>query len=390
MSDGSGVHWLRRPGFKPASWNPIKARNKKSGKIGWYCVHKTEACRFCYAEAINRRLGTGVDYVASRRDEVELFLDERVLRAPLHWRDPRMIFLDSMSDLYGEFVPDLWIARIAAVEALCPQHIFIELTKRPDRMREFNIGVPGIAGRIRDIADLMAVAAREVAMRAAAFLRTVDEPWPLPNVWRGASVHDQPSADEFVPEVLATPAAVRWISYEPALGPVDLAYIPYENGEHFNALAGIVRNGARARLDWVVAGGESGTDARGHDVGWDLALQRQCRDAGVAFYEKQVGARPYFSDADLARDPGLAEWPRAREGAPNLCDAKKAAGGRSGRGIHYGGDGEGRYHITGLRDRQGGDPEEWPAELRVREWPSFAKAPAVAEALAGRSEGGPA
>lgn len=297
-----------------ASWNPIRARNRDTGKVGWFCTHASPGCGDhtgggCYAEAINRRLGTGVDYRAQDLAKVEIFLDEKMLKQPLRWRRPRRIFVGSMTDLFGEFVPDAMIDCIYAVMAMCPQHTFLLLTKRAGRMRDYitALGASDWYGRLGD--------ARKYSL-AAIMGRYPD--WPLPNVWLGVSVEDQRRADERIPELLATPAAVRWISAEPLLGPIELDQLR-------DVLDGLTGNFAYGpdwnHLDWVVCGGEGGPHARPFNVEWARSIIGQCKASATACFVKQLGASPYGSG------------------------------------------------FIDLSDRKGGDISEWPEDLRVREYP---------------------
>src|SRR6185437_6259274 len=109
MGAKSKIEWT------DATWNPIRARNRATGKVGFHCEHVTDACRFCYAERLNRRLGTGLDYVRQSRDQVEIFLDEKLLAAPDHWRIPRRIFLSSVTDIFAPFVTDAMLDDIYRV-----------------------------------------------------------------------------------------------------------------------------------------------------------------------------------------------------------------------------------------------------------------------------------
>src|SRR5258708_16196189 len=126
MADRSAIEWT------DATWTPIRAR---TDNVGWHCEHVSEGCRNCYAEGINRRLGTGLSFKPALKPA--LFLDEKMLLAPLKWKKPRTIFVCSMTDLFADFVRDEWIDRMFAVMALCPQHRFQVLTKRAQRMREY-------------------------------------------------------------------------------------------------------------------------------------------------------------------------------------------------------------------------------------------------------------
>src|SRR4051794_40445939 len=131
MSDKSAIEWT------DATWNPIRARNLKTGKVGWHCEHATTGCEWCYAEGFNKRLGTGLPFKPGHRKEIEIFLCEETLTQPLRWKKPRMIFPGSMTDLFADFVRDEWLDRIFAVMTLTPQHTYQVLTKRAARMRHY-------------------------------------------------------------------------------------------------------------------------------------------------------------------------------------------------------------------------------------------------------------
>ncbi|HEX5321149.1 MAG TPA: phage Gp37/Gp68 family protein [Stellaceae bacterium] len=260
MADGTGIEWA------DATWNPIRARDRDTGKIGWFCTHASDGCRFCYAETFNHRLGTGIAYRAQDAARIEIFIDEKILAQPLHWHRPRKIFTLSMSDLFGEFVPDALIDRVFAIMALAPQHNFLVLTKRARRMREY----------VSDEQTPYRIARESDALSSAGALE-----WPLPNCWKGVSVEDQPRADERIPELLATPAAKRFVSCEPLLGPTGLDLIPVAGTFGIEP--------AIAELDWVIAGGESGPGARPMHPDWARSLRDQCVAAGVPFFFKQWG-----------------------------------------------------------------------------------------------------
>ena len=172
-----------------------------------------------------------------------------------------------MSDLFHDSVPDDYIARVWAVMAMAPRHTFQVLTKRHARMRSL----------------LNGEAFREQVVWAATglspYVTADDIDWPLPNVWLGVSTENQQWAEIRIPALLDTPAAVRWISAEPLLGPIDLHTDPIEPGTPFWG----------SRLDWVVTGGESGHGARPMHPHWARSLRDQCTTAGVPFYFKQWG-----------------------------------------------------------------------------------------------------
>lgn len=504
------------------TWTPFRAWGNEREALGWACEKVSEGCQHCYAETINRRLGTGLPYSvkAVEKSGGEHYLDEKALLKPLSWKKPRRIFVSSMTDIFGEWVPFEWLDRVFAVMALTPQHTYQLLTKRPERMREYvSAARPRVAALLYNatyeqraddplasafgaanrrrrsnlegrgawrppgpgIVRGEALRASENGVSAEAGLppggsddgrgevrhgrssagldtpawanpeRTHREPqerdqgrqstgelgacdgvgesiprlassqripsssdwdgqsqdpslgvrrpgdaaialrgghgqgdsdalrhesegrvqnlqqgdldshltWPLPNCWLGTSTENQHWADIRIPELLATPAAVRFISYEPALGPVDFD-LQWKD-EHWHALRGYREGYAdpfggtftehTARLDWVIVGGESGPGARPFDVAWARSVVAQCRAAGVAVFVKQLGAKPRNWCVAAGLDPEY-DFPS------NFCDRWD-----SGEGAHCG------ARCTLLKSRKGGEPDEWPEDLRVREWP---------------------
>jgi protein gp37 len=282
VADKTKIEWA------DATWNPIRARSKVDGQAGWFCEHVSEGCRNCYAERMNTWRGTGVEFKPGNRKRVELFLDSKMLAQPLRWRRPRMVFVCSMSDLFADFVPDEWIDRVFSRMGDSRQHKFQVLTKRPKRMREYLARFkPDGQGWVTPNGGDGYESACPVA----------EKRWPLPNVWLGTSCEDQATADERIPHLLKTPAAIRFVSYEPALGPVDFTYITGGYAKWINALEGywwsaecspIFRN-RTAKLDWMIAGGESGPGARPAHPGWFRKVRDDCSRAGVAFLMKQWG-----------------------------------------------------------------------------------------------------
>ena len=269
-------------------------------------------------------------------------LEDR-LTEPLRWRKPRRVFVNSMSDLFHEAVPFEFIDRVWAVMALCPQHTFQVLTKRPERMAEYLNGRDA-GGRTR---DLVVIANTVNLPRPRDWEKHVCT-WPLPNVWLGASVEDQARADERIPHLTRCPAAVRFLSCEPLLGPVYLKLnhevltdMMDSSGRRdssrvgrypFPGLAPEYRTRRRHALGWVIVGGESGAKSgvRPCSVDWIRGIVHQCKEAGVPVFVKQLGAKAFEGVVD----------------GPFLL----------------------------LNDRKGGDPAEWPEDLRVREWPAEVKA----------------
>jgi protein gp37 len=222
-------------------------------------------------------------------------LIEDHLEDPLRWRKPRRIFVNSMSDLFHEALPKEDIIKVFQIMSRAPQHVFQILTKRPQRMLDM--------------------------LKLMTFLRDSfrSPEWPLPHVWLGVSVEDQQTADERIPLLLQTPASIRWISAEPLLGPLNL--------KRYLSTFGCPDCVA---LNWVVVGGESGQDARPCNVENISSVVRQCRNARVPVFVKQLGAQPVDWRSDLPEAPPYEFF---------------------------------------LSNPKGGDPSEWPSDLRVREFP---------------------
>ena len=275
------------------TWNPIRG-----------CSRVSEGCRNCYAEGVARRFsGPGMSYEGlvrtgpdgDRRAQwngIILFVEQALLK-PLRWRRPRMIFVNSMSDLFHENVTDAMLDQIFAVMACCPQHTFQVLTKRPERMREYFMG----RWPTRLIPWLQKWQERPKGY--GVLLET--ENGLLPNVWLGVSVENQKAADERIPLLLHTPAAKRFISAEPLLGPVDLqGFIGHTNADCDRTEDDCSCEGPE--LDWVIFGGESGTGTgiRPMHPDWARSLRDQCAATGTPCFFKQWGA--YKNGSDFADD----------------------------------------------------------------------------------------
>lgn len=201
---------------------------------------------------------------------------------PLGWRTPARIFVNSMSDLFHEGVLDEVIDRVLTTVALSPRHTYQVLTKRPRRMRDYFLGDWAI--RVYSAIDGNPAGATSAGWLAGG--------QPLPNLWLGVSVEDQCRADERIPLLLDTPAAVRWVSAEPLLGAVDLIRTMDRAG--YDPVWSIRQCG----LDWVVVGGESGPGARPMHPQWARSLRDQCAAAGVPFLHKQNGEWASVSEVE--------------------------------------------------------------------------------------------
>lgn len=269
MADKTGIVWT------DATWNPVTG-----------CAKVSAGCKHCYAERDWGRLQHLPAYAGRAFTDVRTHAAR--LDQPIRWTKRRMIFVNSMSDLFHPSVPDAFIDSVFGVMWACLYgrneqggHIFQVLTKRSDRMR-----------------DYMRADRRKAWAKAAVhhgggidpdgiYDQVLSFEGPHPRIWLGVSVEDQAAADERIPMLLQTPAAVRWISAEPLLGPVSLRL---ERLGHWNALA-IKSNQpwATTRLHWVVVGGESGPKARPMHPAWARSLRDQCAAAAVPFLFKQWG-----------------------------------------------------------------------------------------------------
>jgi protein gp37 len=287
MSDHSAIEWT------DATWNPVTG-----------CTKVSPACAHCYIERTPAFRINGRRFVKGATD-VRLH-DDR-LDQPLKWRKPRRVFVNSLSDLFHNEVSDQFISLVFAAMALSPQHTFQVLTKRPQRMCAY------LQEMTSDPDAYCFAWAREYFDTE----RTLREIWPLPNVWLGVSVENQHFADERIPLLLQTPAAVRFISAEPLLGPLDLRNL---RGGTFDAITGCVDRerlnvwDKTARLDWVICGGESGPKVRPTDPEWVRVIREECSAAGVPFFFKQWGGRTSKTGGRLLDGRTWDEFPGGKYG----------------------------------------------------------------------------
>lgn len=271
MADTS-IEWAEKV------WNPT---------VG--CEKVSQGCKNCYAERMAKRLAAmgNLDYQEVVTPSYHRWnghvrcLPER-LDEPLKWKKPKRVFVDSMSDLFHPEVPDEFIMKVWGTMYGADRHTFIILTKRPRRMCEW-------VSKLTAECDAMNQKAGETIIDS-----------PLFNVWLGVSVEDQKTADERIPWLLQTPAAVRLVSVEPMLEAVDLRNIKPAEYQHrqIDSLHGVTIyensiNGAafndRPKLDWVICGGESGPNARPMHPDWVRSLGDQCVSANTPFFFKQWG-----------------------------------------------------------------------------------------------------
>ena len=284
MGDNSKIEWT------DASWNPVTG-----------CSHVSPGCDHCYAETLSHRYQWTTKPWGAQHAAENVQLHPKRLDQPLRWRRPRRIFVNSMSDLFHEQVPDEFIDRVFTVMLLAPHHVFQVLTKRPERMRDYCCNEATVG-------SVVSLAAKVAAGFAAVKVTHAPDHLPgiqLGNCWLGVSVEDQRRADERIPLLLETPAAVRFLSCEPLLAPITFP-LPCKGSAFWGG------------LHWVIVGGESGPGARPMEVQWARSIVDQCRAAGVSIFCKQMGS----------------VWARSNGG-----------------------------------DRKGGDPSEWPEDLRLREYP---------------------
>lgn len=298
------IEWTMRPGTKGVTWNPTTGCDKISAGCGLPISKDddgSDGVGGCYALKLAKRLkGMGSAKYQNDGDPrtsgpgFALTVHPEVLTEPFKWRGPRTVFVNSMSDLFHARVPASFIAQVWAVMAETPQHVYQILTKRPERMARFVGGV--LASRP---APLTAEDAETARVLAAA-------PWPLLNCWLGTSIELDKYAGR-ADALRATPAAVRFISAEPLLGPLPSLDL--------------------TSIDQLIIGGESGPRSRPMDLGWVRELIAMARDAGTAVFVKQLGAR-------WAQDTYVGGQPV--------------------------------YRV----DHKGGNWDYWPDDLKIREWPA--------------------
>ena len=232
-------------------WNPITG-----------CTKVSEGCRNCYAERMAKRLKGRFGYPAEDPFRVTLHHDK--LDKPLQWKKPRRIFVCSMGDLFHKDVSFDNILRLLLVIRSTPRHTYIILTKRPERMKLFfNEWFSG------------AEALADCSLKIKGIPK---------NIWLGVSVEDQKTADERIPILLQIPAAVRFVSIEPMLGPVDIV-----NQVAFRKFQEWLKGNTQYPLDWIICGGESGPGARPMHPDWVRSIRDQCKEARVKFFFKQWG-----------------------------------------------------------------------------------------------------
>lgn len=247
-------------------WNPT---------VG--CTKVSQGCKNCYAERDYGRWYPDVDF-----HQVQLIPDR--LEQPLHWKKPRRIFVDSVSDLFHKDVPDEYIGKVFQVMYEAYWHKFMILTKRPQRMHDF--------------------------VNEGSYLRNGIE--PLPNIWLGVSAEDQDTANERIPLLLSTPAILRFVSVEPMLGAMDISY--FLNGCPEQLGYGYAEDYEWQQtcppIQWVICGCESGVNARETKTEWVQNLRDQCKNAHVPFFLKQMEIYGRLIKMPVLDGQVWAEYPR--------------------------------------------------------------------------------
>jgi protein gp37 len=331
------------------SLNAIRAEIFPDGgnRRGHYCEKISPGCANCYASRLQKRFGMP-EFHKQKSGETRVYLDEKKLLEPLRIRKPARIFWNDMSDLFGEWVPDEWIDKHFAVMALTPQHTHLVLTKRAKRMREWATADGAsfrISRAIRDLYERNGWQSDGAPIVSQNYDPGSENPWrawPMPWIHLGVSVESQKYADERIPELLATPAAVRWVSAEPLLEAVDFAAYVGQWNRRIDATQQAIPSLDLSliprvqKLNWIVVGGESGPGARPFDLAWARSIIAQCRAADVPVFMKQLGSRPFNGHTETTSPDDAA-------------------------------DKDNRLWLS-TTDRKGGKPSDWPSDLRVREY----------------------
>lgn len=330
----TSIEWCAGDDGTPGkSWNCLRGCSQVSPGCT-NCYAQRQAARFSGPglpfEGLVRKTPTGPRWTGVVNTVAGKLAD------PLRWRDPCRVFVASMSDPFHDDVPNEFIAAMFGVMAACPRHTFILLTKRTERALEWfawirdqgedlhaSVGeTPPSGSPIPAACALLATA--PARLPPGAFNTAAHAPWPLPNVWLLASAEDQPTLEQRVGHLLACPAAVHGISYEPALGPVDFTRIkivdpkpPHGPGVWLDALRGLVIGPDDVlpnRISWVIVGSESGPGARPAEIDWFRSVAEQCRAADVAWFAKQMHVDGKLCK-DVERFPEdlrTREWPHGR------------------------------------------------------------------------------
>ncbi|MDQ2096743.1 MAG: DUF5131 family protein [Tychonema bourrellyi B0820] len=317
--------------------NPIHLIREDGTHGGHWCEKISPGCANCYAETQNQsnyfKFASHLPYSGDVPDN--LIFDEKVMQKLVKMRSPEVVFLGSMTDIFGKWVPDEWLDRAFAYMAVAKQHTFQILTKRPERMKEY-LTDPKTVQRIGTwvAADLKPHYGL-VGLNHSVFDKFR---LPLPNVWLGTSVENQKAADDRIPSLLMTPAAVRFLSCEPLLERLNFSKYVFNRSESVKRIARKMSlNEEQADsitnypINWVIVGGESGSKARPCHLDWIRSIVQQCRESNIPVFVKQLGSN-------------CVESVPYMEG---ICS----------------------HHQIKTSDRKGGDIYEFPEDLRIREFP---------------------
>lgn len=307
MSDNSSIEWT------DATWNPTRG-----------CTKIAQGCKNCYAERFAERFRGVPGHAYEAGFDPRTAPDQ--LTIPLRWTKPRRIFVDSMSDLFHESFSFEYIDLVFAVMAIAKHHTYQILTKRPDRaaeyFRSFNLGVSSIQRGAACAEALLSLFGTHNEWFAACETVSASRFWRgLPHVWIGTSIAEQKDADANIPHLLQIPAAVRFLSVEPLIGPVN------------------VQRWLTA-LQWVIVGGESGPGARPCHVDWITSIVEQCREAPLPVFVKQVQLYRCGHCGNCWPEP--PQWPAEECGEDCVAAARRVLS---------------------------KSPDEWPEYLRIREFP---------------------
>jgi len=325
------------------SWNPIRARQISTGKVGHHCTMIATGCKFCYSHAMQSRFGDnfGIElpYKKESLNDIEFFIDEDTLKQPLGWREPKKVFVCSMMDLFHPSIPLELIDQVFAVMAIASKHTFIVLTKRPPQMLEY---LNGFANG--DDPTIERVLRLKNYQKFHKHFSDYRMGGALPNVWLMVSGSNQDDIDRNVPILLECPAVVRGVSLEPMTGPVDLAaWLPRSNPEYEEQGTSCWNCGGDGGfhdcgecacvcldkeeihrpceicdgegeymlpeyldgLDWVITGGETGEGARPAHPDWFRSIRDQCEKYKTKYFHKQNGVFKQIGYDDWQKGGGI-------------------------------------------------------------------------------------
>ena len=343
------IEWVRSSnGEKGETWNPLAG-----------CSRKSTGCQNCYAEKMTKRLeAMGVEKYQGLLNDHGRFngnvkLERDALMIPLKRKKPTTYFVNSMSDWCHENVSDDWRDQMLAIAALTPQHTYQYLTKRADRMNRYLQALRDYDEPVSEywLGDTLQELSEGRITRKVLQDTRIDK--PLPNVWFGVSVEDQKTANERIPLLLQTPAAVRFLSVEPLL---EYVRIKNEWLSDRGGVPGTMGQWAKKPdIHLVIIGGESGPNARPFNIEWARQLIRDCKAANVPVFVKQLGGYVLCRNDNGFEGEHDQAWPDGTAYQDNPSGYRE--------------DYQGAPVRVRLKDKKGGDMSEWPLDLRIREMP---------------------